>query len=54
MLNCSLLLDSANRFGLKEGGFKFPCDAKKDGFLVSLLRVRSFLSPTLTLSPTRL
>ena len=29
MLNCNLLLDSATRFGLKEGDFKFPCDAEK-------------------------
>ena len=29
MLNCILLLDSANRFGLKEGMCNFPRDAKK-------------------------
>ena len=39
MLNCLLLLDSASRFGLKEGTCKFPCDAKKARFLVSLSRV---------------
>ena len=27
-LNCTLLLDSASRFGLFEGGYNVPCDAK--------------------------
>ena len=39
MLNCLLLLDSASRFGLKDGTCKFPCDAKKTHFLVSLFGV---------------
>ena len=39
MLNCNLLLDSATRFGLKEGTCKFPRDAKKNIFLVSLTRI---------------
>ena len=39
MLNCILLLDSANRFGLKEGMCNFPHDAKKRLFLVSLIRI---------------
>lgn len=39
MLNCSLLLDSASQFGLKEGTCKFPHDAKKNIFLVSLTRI---------------
>ena len=38
MLNCNLLLDSATQFGLKEGTYKFPRDAKKILFLVSLRR----------------
>lgn len=29
MLNCILLLDSANRFGLKEGTINIPRDARK-------------------------
>ena len=36
MLNCNLLLDSATRFGLKEGTCKFPRDAEKSLFPVSL------------------
>ncbi len=39
MLNCNLLLDSATRFGLKEGICKFPHDAKKRLFLVSLTSI---------------
>ena len=39
MLNCTLLLDSASQFGLKEGNCKFPRDAKKRHFLVSLIRI---------------
>lgn len=44
MLNCTLLLDSASRFGLKEGTGKFPRDAKKRVFLVSLTRIRTLPS----------
>ena len=33
MLNCDLLLDSAYRFGLKEGVFKFHGDAENCTFL---------------------
>lgn len=36
MLNCTLLLDSASRFGLIEGTYNLPYDAKKVPFLVSL------------------
>ena len=43
MLNCTLLLDSASRFGLKEGMCNFPHDAKKRLFLVSLLSVLNAL-----------
>lgn len=32
MLNCILLLDSANRFGLMQGGGKNAFDARGDGF----------------------
>ena len=39
MLNCTLLLDSASRFGLKEGNHIIPCDAKKRLFLVSLFSI---------------
>lgn len=34
-LNCILLLDSATRFGLREGTCNVPVNAKKDFFLVS-------------------
>lgn len=33
MLNCTLLLDSAFRFGLGEGTGNFPSDAEKIHFL---------------------
>ena len=39
MLNCSLLLDSASRFGLKEGNYNVPLDAKINLILVSLSRI---------------
>ena len=35
MLNCTLLLDSASRFGLVKGTYNYPSDTKKDYFLVS-------------------
>ena len=37
MLNCTMLLDSATRFGLRKGNHIFPCDAKNVLFLVSLI-----------------
>ena len=39
MLNCTLLLDSASRFGLKQGNFKRACDAGMLHILVSLIRI---------------
>ena len=37
MLDCNLLLDSADQFGLKEGMCNFPHDAKNGVFLVSFV-----------------
>ena len=39
MLNCTLLLDSASRFGLKEGKYNFPLDAEIILISVSLTRI---------------
>ncbi len=40
-LNCILLLDSAIRFGLMQGGVKFACDARKTEIRVSLSSVNN-------------
>ena len=50
MLNCILLLDSATRFGLKQGNFKCACDAKKRLFLVSLSSIHTLASES-SMSP---
>ena len=43
MLNCILLLDSASRFGLKEGTRKYPHDAGKITFPVSFVASNIFV-----------
>ncbi len=54
MLNCTLLLDSANRFGLRQGNYESACDAGKMAFPVSYLRVIYVLTPleVLTSNPS--
>ena len=41
MLNCTMLLESANRFGLKQGNCKCAYDARKTVFRVSYFSVNT-------------